>query len=348
MGIMCQEDMQYIACESNIDFRMFDGKSVLITGATGLIGQNLVFAFLAANQYLNINIEIFALVRDLGRAEKMFGNYGSLHFIVGNITESITLDVNVDYIIHAASQTSSRAFVDEPVETVMTAFEGTRNVLEYARKHPVISLLYMSTMEVYGSPLTDEKVYENHHTNLDTMKVRSCYPESKRMCENLCACYCAEYGVPVKVARLTQTFGPGVKYNDGRVFAEIARCAIEGKNIILHTKGETRRNYLYTADAVTGLLTVLLKGENGAAYNVANESTYCSIFDMASLVASECTDQPIQVIIQVEDEEKYGFAPVLHMNLDTSKLTELGWNAKYELKEMYSRMITDMLGVEQS
>ena len=133
------------------------------------------------------------------------------------------------------------------------------------------------------------------------MKVRTSYPESKRMCESLCTAYASQYSVPVKVLRLTQTFGPGVRYDDGRVFAEFARCAIERRNIVLHTDGATRRSYLYTADAVSAILTVLLKGIAGEAYNAANEATFCSIREMAQLVCSECAGGKIGVEIQLEE-----------------------------------------------
>ena len=222
----------------------------------------------------------------------------------------------------------------------MTAVEGTVNMLEFARANNAKGFVYLSSMEVYGTPSTDEKIDEKHSTNLDTMSVRTCYPESKRMCESLCASYASEYGVPAMVVRLTQTFGPGVEYNDGRVFAEFARCAIEGRNIILNTKGETKRNYLYTEDAADAIFTVLANGTAGEAYNAANEDTYCSIYEMACLVAEECAGGRIEVEIRERpDAAKLGYAPTLHMNLDTSKLRSLGWQPVTGLADMYRNMI---------
>ena len=151
-----------------------------------------------------------------------------------------------------------------------------------------------------------------------------------------------EYDIPVNVVRLTQTFGRGVDYNDGRVFAEFARCVIEKRDIVLHTKGETRRNYLYTQDAVNAILTVLIKGKNGEAYNAANEDTYCSIYDMAQMFAKRCAHGEIKVRIEIEDESKYGFAPVLKMNLDATKLKSLGWEAAVGLEDMFHILIQDM------
>lgn len=318
---------------------MYNSK-ILVTGATGLVGSAIVKKLLEQG-----NNKVVALVRNSEKAEKIFADYetDNLEIMISDICDLKPETVGVDYIIHAASQTSSKAFVNQPVETINTAIKGTTAILEFARVNPVKSFVYLSSMEVYGLPVTDEKVYEDHSTNLDTMAVRSCYPESKRMCENICVSYFSEYDVPVKIVRLTQTFGPGVAYNDGRVFAEFARCAIEGRDIVLKTKGETKRNYLYLEDAVDAILAVLLKGENGNAYNAANEGTYCSIYEMAKLVAEKCSNKKISVIIEEnEDIAKLGYAPTLKMNLSTEKLKRLGWKAKVGLSDMFEIMIQDM------
>ena len=135
-------------------------------------------------------------------------------------------------------------------------------------------MVYLSSLEVYGVPQTEDgTVTETDYGYIDPLSVRSSYSEGKRMVECLCASYAKEYQVPVKVARLSQTFGAGVEYHDGRVFAEFARCAVEKRNIILHTAGNTLRTYCYTKDAVAALLTILVKGEVGSAYNVTNKNT---------------------------------------------------------------------------
>lgn len=313
---------------------------ILITGATGVIGQALIRKI--RKEYSNVCI--IAMVRNKDRAIKLFGEESEdFIYLVGDVCSIIPEELDIDYIIHGASQTSSRAFINEPVETIMTAFQGTKNMLDIAKLSNVKGFIYLSSMEVYGIPSTDEKIDETHCTDLDTMKVRSCYPESKRMCESLCTSYMFEYGVAVKVVRLTQTFGPGVKYNDSRVFAEFARCAIEGMNIVLKTKGDTKRNYLYTEDAAEAILKVLLHGTDGEAYNAANEETYCSIYEMASMVAEKFAHGKIEVIFDNQiNVEELGYAPVLHMNLDASKLRSLGWKAEYGLEDMFKNMIEDM------
>lgn len=340
-------DLNEIISDETIPWHLLNDADVLITGAAGLIGSLAVNALLYANQVRGLSCRVHAVVRDTAKAEKMYGeqlreNLG-LTLVEQDICTFQDYDSEIDYIIHGAGRTASKSFVNEPVETIATALRGTENLLELARKKNVKGFIYLSTMEVYGTPDTDEKITEEHNTNLNTMVVRNCYPVSKRMCENMCACYEAEYGIKTTVIRLTQTFGPGVSYDDGRVFAEFARCAIEGRDIILHTSGKTKRSYLYTADAVRAVFTILLSGRSGEAYNAANEETYCSIYEMACLTAKECACGDIAVRCEVEqDLSAYGYMPVLHMNLDTTKLQKLGWKPKHGLNQMFQSLCETM------
>ena len=339
-----KEDLEYILSLPFIEWEKFRNKHFFVTGATGLIGSMLINALIYADIRLSLNIRITALVRDSEKAKNIFKEqlaYNNLIFEKGDVKDFSSSRNDYDYIVHGANPTSSRFFAENPVETIITAFEGTRNILELARSSSVSGVVYLSSMEVYGTPETDERIKECHSCNLDLSAPRSSYPESKRICESLCVSFASEYSVPVRILRLTQTFGPGVHYDDARVFAEFARCVIEGKDIILATKGETRRSYLYTADAVSAILILLLKGEDGQAYNAANEDTYCSIFEMASMVSSEF-GRNTNVRIDESVGRNRGFAPVLHMNLDTEKITRLGWKPGYSLHAMYSNLISTM------
>lgn len=323
---------------NSFDLSLFEGKRIYVTGATGLIGKMLVKALIA-----NVgDICVIAPVRSLERARSAFSEYdmSKIVFLESDIEHIDIKDMAVDYIVHGASVTDSKAFVERPSEVIMTALNGTRRVLELAAVNPVKKMLMLSTMEIYGCPPDDRKIREDSESFLDSMSPRSCYPESKRLCENLCVSYAKQFSIPVCSLRLTQTFGPGVRYDDGRVFAEFARCAIEKRNIVLKTLGKTKRNYLFVGDAVTAILTVLTKGEPGLAYNAANEDTYCSIMDMARLVAD--IEPSTDVEVQVDESNKGGYAPTLCMNLDTSRLRALGWKADTGLKEMFEILIEDM------
>lgn len=313
-----------------------------VTGAAGLIGSTLVKYLIDCCERENADYKVIALVRSTDKAQKVFGDYyNSEHMTIvqGNVEKLQNIECDIDYIIHGANPTSSKYFVENPVETLHTAICGTENLLKLAVNKKVKGFIFLSTMETYGIPQKGEKITEDDSGKFNTMVARNCYPLSKQICENMCFAYYSEYGVPIKIARLTQTFGPGVSYNDGRVFAEFARCAIEHRNIILKTKGETERSYLYTEDAVSAILTILFNGENGQAYSVANEDTYCSIYEMAIMVANK---YGIKVEVHEQDVATQGYASTLYMDLDTSKLQGLGWRPEVGLEAMYSRMIDSM------
>lgn len=326
-----------------MDYSALAGAKIFITGATGLIGRTLVRSLLCRKDVKD-PIEVVAWVRNEEKAHRVFADLPQrhLHWITGDMCDLPCKNIGVDYIVHCAGPTASKEFVVHPTEVIMQTVTGAQKVLEFARKSNVKSMVYLSTMEIYGTPHSDAKIEENCASNLDTMQVRSSYPESKRLCENLCVAYAAEYGVPVKVARLTQTFGEGVEYHDARLFAELARCVIEHRDIVLHTKGETKRNYLYTGDAAEAILTVLLYGTTGEAYNVANENTYCSVYELACKVA-DTLGKGIKVRVEEsENVSDWGYAPVLKMNLSAQKLSALGFRAQTDLLTAFEKMISDM------
>lgn len=324
-----------------MDLSGFEGKRVLVTGATGAIGSTVVRLLSEYNRNATTPITVMALVRNLDKAKRVLADYAATtEFLIGDVCAVVPENKNIHYIIHGASITSSKDFVDRPVDTVLTALEGTRAILELARANPLEGLVYLSSMEVYGNPMTDEPIDEHHATDIDPMEVRSGYPESKRLCENLCAAYASQYGVPAMVARLTQTFGGALDPNDNRVYAQFARAAMQGQDIILRTKGDTKRDYCYVEDAARAILTILLRGKTAEAYNVANEETYCSIHDMACLVAANCGRKESRVILDLaEDLNTFGYLPTRKIHLDTRKLQALGWTPQVNLQEMFDRAI---------
>ena len=336
------QDLEELA--GNTEFLEGLGNSrVLITGATGLIGSQLVMALLQMNRAYKSGIRVIAMARSEEKAKKLFGPQGGdgLSFYYGDIKDPIPDLGSVDYIVHCASATSSKYFVTNPVETIFTALSGTKQILEFARKSKVKGMVYLSSLEVYGTPEPGQKtIGEQDYGFLDPLSVRSSYSEGKRMAECMCAAYASEYGVPVRLARLSQTFGPGVSYDDGRVFAEFARCVAEQRDIILHTAGNTVRSYCYTKDAISAVFYILLKGTSGEAYNVTNMDTAVSIREMAELVCGLYPERGIRVKIEIPDDiGSYGYNPEMVIRLDSSKLQELGWKATVDLSEMFERMI---------
>ncbi len=321
-------------------FEFLKGTTILVTGATGLLGSILIKALLKFG-----NCQIYAACRSEEKFHKVFADYesDSLRVIVSDIVNLDITDLSIDYIVHGASITDSKTFVEKPVETIDVAIDGTRNLLKQCINKNIKGFVYLSSLEVYGmfKDCPDViNVQENDSGFIDTMSVRSSYSESKRMVETICKAYSSEYNIPVKVVRLCQTFGAGVEYNDNRVFAQFARAIIEHKNIILKTKGETTRNYCYTTDAIAGILIVLQKGNNGEVYNIANMSTTISIADLAKLYCHLYPESGSSVKFEiVNNPEALGYNPILKLQLDSSKLKTLGWNCSVSLEEMIRRLI---------
>lgn len=337
-----QEDLNEIAA-SAIPFEKMKNSVVLITGATGLIGSLLVKTLLHVNQMQKLNIKVLAMVRNLKKAEMLYGevqNQSDLEFVVGDIKDVIGYDGAVDYIFHCASVTTSRTMVEKPVETLMTTVDGTKNVLNFAKLKNCHSVVYVSSMEVYGTFANENNnVTEDELGYIDPLKVRSNYPEGKRLCENMCVAYHKEYQVPVKIARLAQTFGAGILPGENRVFAQFARSAMAGEDIMLHTTGESEGNYCYTSDAIKGLLTILLLGKDGEAYNVANPETHTTIRAMAEMVCNTFSNGKSKVVFDIPETNVFGYAASTKMKLNSGKLQQLGWKPTVGLKEAYQRMI---------
>lgn len=328
------------------DFSQLKNRSILVTGATGLIGSQLILFLDYLNRTKNYGIKVHALVRTKSKARRVFADTfdgGQINFFYGDVLNLPPIDSPLDYLIHGASITSSKDFVEKPVETIDIAVNGTMNMLRLAQKLHVKSFLYLSSMEVFG--ITDGKdvVSEKDLGYIDILSPRSSYSEGKRMCECLCASYAFEYGIPVRTVRLTQTLGSGLNYDDTRVAAQFARAVIESHDIVLKTKGTTKRPILYTSDAITAILTVMLKGEVGQAYTAANPDTFTTIRETAEMIVNKIASNKIKLRYEIK-ETPVEYAPNLNLNLnlDIEKLKSLGWKPHINLQEAYERTIAGM------
>lgn len=311
------------------------GRSFLITGVTGLIGSTLVHCLLAVDK----RIKIIAPVRNINKAVCALGEDATLVDLIACDIVSFDYETigNVDYIIHCAAPTASKYFIEKPVETFNIIVDGTRVLLEYATRHKTKGFVYLSSLEVYGEIHDDSiPVDENVQGYLDPISVRSSYPMAKRAVENLCVLYASEYHVPVKIARLTQTTGAGIAKDDNRVIAQFARLAANGQDIILHTEGESARPYCYITDCIEAILFILLKGDKGEAYNVANEDTYISVKDMADFVRQKICPS-INIRMELDNPQEY--APPTKLRLSTEKLRGLGWKPRHDLMTIFIKLI---------
>mgnify|MGYP004627244239 CR=1 FL=1 len=378
-----KEDLDYCVNASFIPWADFNDKTFLVTGATGLIGYTFTCALLYQSITKESGIKVLALVRDLEKAKAQYkevlADGAPLTFVQGSVDKLPEINEKIDYIMHGACPTASAFFTEHPVETIKTIIDGTDNMLNLAKDKKVKAMVHLSSMEVFGEITDKRKLSEDDLGKIDLTSPRSSYPEAKRLAENLCACYASEYKVPVRVARLVQTFGPGVKYEDKRIFAYMMRCALENKNIELKTAGTKENSYLYTMDAVTAILTLLAKGEYGKTYNVANEETYCSVKDMGRLVLETFGKKDLQVLTNIgtetstqmypppvidesfngknqnsglatkntacpdvlknENSANAGFRPDGYLNIDVAELKGIGWTAMLSLKDMYQRTL---------
>jgi len=335
-----------VLSDDNIPWEDLWNSKILVTGATGLIGGLILRALAAADAKYKLNTRLIAHGRDSDKLRAISQEYG-LEFICGDIREPLSLaDVadtleRIDYIFHCAAVTKSADMTAKPADVITTAVDGTKNILELAREASCRGMIYLSSMEIYGRTESLE-VKESDLGYLDLSNPRSSYPESKRLCEALCVAYATQYGLPVKIARLARTFGAGMPNDDSdmRVANQFARNALAGVDIELHTPGNSIANCCDTADAVRGLLTVLLKGSDGEAYNVANIRANATIREMAELVANNICQEKIKVIVAVpEDIKKRGYAPDVGFKLNADKLKSLGWHPVYGLEEMFRRML---------
>lgn len=322
-----------------LPWEKLSGCNILITGATGLIGTCLTQVLMARS---GKDYHVYATGRDEARAKERFAKFlsdPSFHFIPYDVTMPLEASgVPFHYIIHAASNASPNFFANHPVEVIKSNILGVSHLMEYGISHQMRRLLYVSTGEVYGEG-DGHEFTENFSGYVDCTSSRSCYPSSKRAAETLCVSYAAEYGADVVIARPCHTYGPHFTEKDNRVYAQFIRNVLQGQDIIMKSTGEQFRSWCYVVDCVSALLYILLRGINGQAYNIADNSSNISIRNLAEMIAGIGGKE---VVMQLpSDDEKKGYNVVTRSVFSTQKLESLGWSVHGSMIEKMERTVEE-------
>lgn len=348
MNNIIYEDIKFIY-ESNINWNKLKEKTILISGAYGMLPSYMVYTLIYINEtYPDMNITILALGKNKMKMEKRFGQYTKkkyFKFIQANVNDCLEIDYKVDYIVHGASFASPQYYGIDPIGTLLPNVIGTYNLLEFAKRNKVSSFLFFSSSEIYGKVELTRPIHEKDYGYLDPMDIRSCYAESKRMGENLCKSYYVQNNVPAKIARIFHTYGPTLDTeNDNRVFSEFVSDIVNNRNITMKSDGTPVRAFCYIADATVAFFKILLDGSAGEVYNVSNSDTLMSIRDLANMLVLIFPEKKLHVE-QIERNKSTQYLENSNFNTvaaDISKLVKLGWKPYFSAQEGFRRTIVSI------
>ncbi|WP_295093552.1 NAD-dependent epimerase/dehydratase family protein [Ruminococcus sp.] len=337
------EDVQYVA-ELDLPWEKLKNKSVMLSGATGLIGSFLIDVILEKNISSDLNCTIYALGRNEVKAKERFSkwvNDSHLTFIKYDVKMPLITDRigTVDYIIHLASNTHPMLYSTDPIGTITTNIIGLQNLLNYAVEHHATRFAFASSNEVYGENRGDVELFDEDYCGyINCNTLRAGYPESKRCGEALCQAYRSQMGLDVVIARITRSYGPTMLMSDTKALSQFIKNGIDGQDIVLKSSGSQFYSYTYVADAVSGLLYTLLCGESGEAYNIANINSDITLKDLAHIIAGI---NGKNVVFEKPDEiEAKGYSKATKARLDGAKLKKLGWSPNYDIKMGMVRTIS--------
>lgn len=336
------EDVRAVA-NLKLPWGKLEGKSILISGATGLIGSFLIDVLMEQNTACNLNCHIYALGRDVNKARERFSSYwesSHFEFVSYDISNAFNVERTpaVHYIIHLASNTHPLQYANDPIGTITTNVLGLKNLLDLASYFTCERVLFASSNEIYGENRGDVELFDETYCGyIDCNTLRAGYPESKRCGEALCQAYIRQNDLDVVISRFTRSYGPSVLLTDSKASSQFLKNGIAGEDIVLKSAGMQYYSFTYAADAVSGLLHILFYGEKGEAYNVADESSDIRLKDLASLIAGYCGTK---VIFDIPDAtEAAGYSVATKARLDGTKLKTLGWKPNYSIQEGIKRTI---------
>ena len=335
--------------EAELPWEILQGKTVLVTGATGMLALYVTWLLLYIREHRDIDVNIVALCRNKTKAEQCFANYmgkGYFHLLLQDVCKPIDYDGSIDYVIHLAGNASPHYINTDPVGIMRCNLQGTISVLELARKKGCKKVMFASTREVYGKNESSELMDEKDFGTLDPLDDRSCYPESKRAAETLLRSYYLQYHINYNILRIAHSYGPTMNLeNDGRVMADLMADIVSGKDIVLKSKGDAVRAFLYITDAVIGMFTVLFKGAEAEVYNLSNETEPISIKTLAETLVS--LNPSVKVVYQIPDESMKGYCTYRRTALDTTAIEHLGWHPRVSLAEGLQRTFNAKTQINQ-
>lgn len=336
-----KEDIKKIAI-LDLDWDYLRNKSIMISGATGMIGSFMIDLVMYKNRKDNLNCTIFALTRNEKKAKKRFEYYENsflLKIVECDINKEFNVNLDkIDIIFHAASNTHPLAYSMQPIETIMTNIIGTKNLLDLAVKSNTSNFVFVSTVEVYGENKGDiERFTEEYCGYIDCNTLRAGYPESKRAGEALCQAYISEKGLNIVIPRLSRVFGPTMLMSDTKALSQFIKKGVNNENIILKSDGSQFYSYTYVGDAVAGIFKCLFDGKCGGAYNISDANCDITLKELANIIADYSNTE---VVFEIPDSiEKAGYSKATKAILDSSKLVELGWKAEFNIKDSLIRTI---------
>lgn len=345
MNRVFKEDLEAIIAE-NIPWEKLEGKTVLITGASGMIGTYMLHVLTMLNDERGLNIRIAAMLRNASKLPDEIRRREDVKIVTHDVTETIEIPEEVHYVIHAASPASPLIMQDKPVETIAANTIGTFNTLKLAKEKHAEGYLFISSREIYGQPEEGQEFfYEDTYGFVDQLNPRSCYSEGKKAAETMCVCFHDEYGLNAKIARLAHTYGPGMSIYDGRVQADFLKNVFHNEDIVLKSEGTAIRTYTYIGDAVAGLYRILL-GSEDIVYNIGNENGKVSIRELAEIMVDIYPERGLKLVFDIPEGGTKGTAPYTLGILSSKKLREIGWSPKYSVKEGFRRTL-EYLEIEE-